>query len=240
LVLCTPGTITEDARRQIEDGTVGERRRGAPIRFWDGLDLAGFIEKHWLEGFAQVAGLDLDRLRPAVLVQDILAAGVALAKGGQPGAAIPLLEKSLWNAALWLGTAHLLEGTDPAAMLRAARTLIEFDKSHYNQFWLAGYAEFRLGHHPSAASYLNEALRLLDLDDTEQVRRGAGFQERYVQTLAMLIEIGKRSGEDTTELERRYREKHRFVATDLGWAPRPLGAWEVELQTRLGLTSLPG
>jgi len=232
LVICSTGHITPDARKEIEKGTHGERRLGAPIRFWEGSDIASFIEKYWLERFVQLAEIDLPTGLKQVVVQgDSLAVGVALAKAGQTGAAIQLLEQSLWNAALWLGTAHFLENRNPKEMLRAAKALIEFDKDHYNQFWLAGYAEFRLEQYAEAVCYLKEALRILDADQTDLVQKGPGFQERYLQTLGMLIHIEKTRGgsDDVANLMTQYRDKLRFLTKELDYSPRPLGDWETAL-----------
>lgn len=232
LVICTTGKITPEGRKEIEEGTHGDRRLGAPIRFWDGEDLARFIERYWLDGFIRLTGITLPPGVQQVVVEgDYHTAGIALAKAGQSAAAIPFLQRSLWEAGLWLGTAHLLENREPAQMLRAAKALIEFDKSHYNQFWLAGYAEFHLGHHKEATGFLEEALRLLDLDESEQVQRGPGFQERYLQTLGMLIEIARVRGEAecVTNLKTRYRAKYEFVTKDLGARPKALGEWETPL-----------
>ena len=136
LVICTTGDITADARKEIEEGIHSYRRLGAPIRFWQGSDLASYIERHWLERFVQLAGITLPPGLKQVVVQgDSLTLGLALAQAGQNATALPLLEQSLWSAALWLGTAHLQENRDPHQMLRAAKTLIEFDKYHYNQFF---------------------------------------------------------------------------------------------------------
>ena len=191
LVICTTGQITPDARTEIEEGIHSTYRRlGAPIRFWQGSDLAAFIEKYWLDPFVRLSGLTIPQGVQHVLVQgDSLTTGLALTQAGHNAAAIPLLERSLWQAALWLGTAHLQRGVDHREMLRAGRTLIEFDKDHYNQFWLAGFAEFHLSHYDEAKEYLTEALRILDADRTDQVQNGPGFQERYLHTLGMLIEI---------------------------------------------------
>jgi tetratricopeptide (TPR) repeat protein len=229
LVICNTGRITLDARKEIEQGTHGERRLGAPIRFWEGSDLASFIERYWLDQFAQLAGLSLPSgLRQLIVQGDSLATGMALAKAGQTAAAIPLLQDSLWNAALWLGTAHFLENRHPEEMLRAAKTLIEFDKTHYNQFWLAGYAEFRLGRYPDAVLHLREALRMLDADQTDFVQKGPGFQERYLQSLGMLIHIAKSHGEpeEVDRIMARYGKKLRFVMKELQYTPKPLGEWE--------------
>lgn len=236
LVICTIGKVTPDARREIEEGTHGDRRLGAPIRFWDGEDFARFIERYWLDGFTRLTGITLPPGVQQVVVQgDYHTVGVALAKAGQSGAAIPLLQRSLWEAALWLGTAHMLEDREPEQMLKVAKALIEFDKSHYNQFWLAGYAEFRLGHYPQANGFLEEALRLLDLDQSEQVQRGPGFQERYLQTLGMLIEIARVRGEaeHVLRLKDRYRAKYEFLTKGLETRPTALGAWEAPLHEEM-------
>lgn len=218
LVLCSTGRITPEARKEIEQGIHGERRLGAPIRFWEGSDLASFIEKYWIDQFVQLLGLSLPSGITKVVVQgDSLATGMALAKAGQTAAAIPLLQESLRNAAFWLGSAHLLENRNPEEMLRAATALIEFDKDHYNQFWIAGYAEFRLNHYADAVSYLNESLRILDADLSDFVQKGPGFQERYLQALGMLIHIAKSLGqkEEAERLTARYREKLQFVTKEL-------------------------
>jgi len=232
LVICSIGRITLDARKEIEQGIHGDRRLGAPIRFWEGSDLASFIEKHWLDQFVRLLDLSLPPGIQQVFVQgDSLATGVALAKAGQNAAAIPLLKESLWNAALWLGTAHFQEHRNPTEMLRTAKALIEFEKDHYNQFWLAGYAEFRLDHYDEAVRYLKEALRVLDADQSEFVQKGPGFQERYLQALAMLIHIAKSQGqrEETEELTTRYRNKFLFVTKELDYSPNALGQWEVTI-----------
>lgn len=230
LVICTTGQITADARAEIEEGIHSiYRRLGAPIRFWQGSDLASFIEKYWLDRFVQLTGLNIPKGVQQVMVQgDSLTTGMALAQGGHNAAAIPLLERSLWQAALWLGTAHLQQGINHQEMLRAARTLIEFDKDHYNQFWLAGFAEFNLGHYDNAESYLEEASRILDADKSAQVQKGPGFQERYLQALGMLIEIARRRDKPrrNEQLTRRYRQKLCFITENLSYIPKPLGEWE--------------
>lgn len=234
MVICSTGRITPDARKEIEQGIHGERRLGAPIRFWEGSDLASFIERHWLDQFTKLANLSLPPGLKQVLVQgDSLATGVALAKAGKTATAIPLLRESLWNAALWLGTAHFLENRNPEEMLRIAKALIEFDKDHYNQFWLAGYAEFRLNHYADAILYLKEALRILDADQTDFVQKGPGFQERYLQALGMLIHITKSQGqsEQVDHLKAQYREKFQFVKKQLDYSPSPLGEWDVSILT---------
>ena len=233
LVICTTGRITLNAREEIEQGIQGHRRLGAPIRFWDGTDLAAYIEKYWLDRFVQLAKVILPPGVKQIVVQgDSLEVGIALANAGHTGAAIPLLEQSFWRAGLWLGTAHFLTKPNPQEMLRVARALIEFDKDHYNQFWLAGYAEFLSGHYTEAVSYLNEALRLLDADQTEQVQKGTGFQERYLHGLGMLISIAQSRDESAgaTTLTNRYRDKLRFVTHDLKYSPKALGQWEQSLQ----------
>lgn len=236
LIICTTGKITAEARTEIEEGTHGDRRLGAPIRFWDGEDLARFIERYWLDGFIRLTGMTLPPGVQHVVVEgDYHTVGIALAKAGQSVAAIPLLQRSLWEAGLWLGTAHLFENREPEKMLRVAKALIEFDKSHYNQFWLAGYAEFRLGHHREAMRFLEEALRLLDLDASEQVQRGPGFQERYLQMLGMLIEIARIGGEAERvgNLKARYHAKYEFVTKELGARPTTLGEWEAPLHEEM-------
>jgi tetratricopeptide (TPR) repeat protein len=236
LVICTTGRITPVAREEIEKGTHGDRRLGSPIRFWDGADLATYIERFWLDRFVQIAGITLPPGIKQLLVQgDSLEVGIALANAGQTGAAIPLLEQSFWRAGLWLGTAHFLRKPNPKEMLRVARALIEFDKDHYNQFWLAGYAQFLSGNYTEAVPYLNQALKLLDADQTEEVQKGPGFQERYLHGLGMLIHIAQSRGESdqTKLLTTRYRDKLLFVTHDLGYLPKALGEWEETLQNTL-------
>ncbi|MBI5316850.1 MAG: hypothetical protein HZB34_12855 [Nitrospirae bacterium] len=229
LVVCSTGEITTPARKEIEEGKHGDRRLGAPIRFWDGSDLAMFIEKHWLDPFVRLTGMSVPPgLQQVVIQGDSLAFGIGLAKAGNSDTAIPVLEQCIREAALWLGAAHLLGDKNAHRMLRAAKTLIEFDSDHYNQFWIAGYAEFLLKNDEAAVGYLEQAVKLLDIDRSDQVQKGPGFQERYLQTLGMLIEIANRSNstKERQVLINRYREKHRFITTELSYRPVPLGEWE--------------
>jgi hypothetical protein len=233
LVICSSGDITIEARKELEDGIHGSDRLGAPLRFWEGSDIATFIEKHWLDPFVRLTDMSIPTgLQQLVVQGDTLAIGVALAKAGQSDASIPFLEQSIREAALWLGTAHLVGDKNADRMLRAAKTLIEFDKDHYNQFWLAGVAEFLLNNNEAAMGYLYEALRILDSDRSEQVQKGPGFQERYLQSLGILIEVANRS-KDTAMRQTmlvRYRQKYRFLLDELGYQPVQLGDWEKPLE----------
>lgn len=229
LIICSTGEITTQARKEIEEGTHGMGRLGAPIRFWDGSDLAKFIEKHWLDPFVRLTGISVPPGLQQVIIQgDSLAVGTGLAKAGYGETAIPILEQCIREAALWLGTAHLLGDKNAHRMLRAANTLMEFDRDHYNQFWLAGYAEFLLNRNEAAILNLERAITMLDADLTEQVQKGSGFQERYLQTLGMLIEVANRMSTPEVKqgLIRRYRQKYIFITTDLQYQPQQLGEWE--------------
>jgi hypothetical protein len=242
LIICTTGNITPEAREEIEKGTHGDRRLGAPIRFWEGSDIAAFIEKYWLEGYAQLTGLTLPAGFQQVVVQgDSLAVGVALAKAGHNQPAIELLEPSLRSAAFWLSSALLAQDTDFEAMLRAAKALVEFDDQHFNQYWIAGYASFRLGRYAEADRFLSDAIRMLQGDKSEEVQRGAGYQERYLQAIGMRLEIARHTNnaEAIDALNVQYREKFQFLVADLGSTPSVKGEWEKDLRAQLKITPPP-
>ena len=123
-------------------------------------------------------------------------------------------------------------------MLKAAKVAIEYDKNHYNQFWIAGYAQFLLNDYREAKEFLRETIRLLDIDKSELVQRGPGFQERYLQALGILVEMSRVNVTEYEDFTKRYRKKYELLKQDLGWEPTPLGDWELEIQKELGLHNI--
>src|SRR5262249_45643151 len=143
--------------------------------------------------------------------------------------AASLLEDSLRLSSFNLGNVLLSsKNIDVEKMVRAARVAIEYDPNHYNQFFIAGYGEFLLGALSKAEPLLKDAIRLLEADTSEQIQRGIGFQERYLQSLGLLREIAQRN-KDVSGLEKlkqSYLAKYRFLSEELEFKPRPLGDWE--------------
>ena len=232
LVICATGRIAPKARSHLESGIHGQPRLGAPLRFWDGLKVAEFIERHWMNEFAKLAGIQiqLPTSSKQVILQgqwNALSLGMALAEAGHYELAAEQLEDSLRASSFHLGNALLARNfIDAEKMVRAARISIQYDPNHYNQFFIAGYSEFLLGQLSKATTLLKEAMRLLDADSSDEVQRGPGFQERYLQSLGLLREIARRNKEPSEELRQAYRDKYRFLSQQLEFSPGPLGDWE--------------
>ena len=211
LVVATTKTVSRPARAQLESGVHGSSRLGAPIRVWDGEFVAQLIQDHYLEEFAQFAGLNLPE-GLAKISQDDLSIGMAYMRAGFKKEAIHHLRQSLWLSAEELASAYL--GTQKRAeMLRAAEIAIKYDRKHYNQFWIAGYGLFLEQRDERARACLEQAIDLLENDKTVRVQCGPGYQFRYLQALAMLIEISRRAGQEvSSRLRDEYERKQKLLA----------------------------
>lgn len=234
LVICTTGEITKEARKEIQTGIYGDRRLGAPIRFWDGTYLTSFIERYWLQEFARIAEIEVPE--PILIVgdQSHFSIAKALSDTGNYHASIPYYIESLRLSAMFLASVYLETGNIDL-MLKTAKTAIDYDTDHYNQFWLAGFAEFILQHLESARSLLEKAVQILEADKSTMVQRGPGFQERYLQAIGLLLEIARKNDEKEKcdKLLAQYKIKYKFLREELGSKPTPLGDWEKVLQVQL-------
>ena len=85
---------------------------------------------------------------------------------------------------------------------------------------------------------MREAIRLLEIDKSEVVQRGPGFQERYLQALGILAEMSRGNVAEFEDFTKRYRKKYEFLRKDLGWEPTLLGDWELEIQKELRLHNI--
>jgi hypothetical protein len=112
-------------------------------------------------------------------------------------------------------------------MLAAAEVAIAHDGTHYDQFFTAGYAHFRLGDLDKAQTRLLEAIQLLRADRSTEVQ-GAGFQERLLHALGLVCHISQQKGKMHGALANEYRQKLHDLRAK-GQDPRPLGPWEYEL-----------
>lgn len=216
LVIGTTGTITEQAREEIEEGTQGLRRRGAPIRFWDGANIAQLVLEHFFEEFTQLTSMDVPEGVQPIIIQgehNVLTVGIAMARAGNHGVAVVQLEHCVRIAARQLADSWLAVDPRSQEAVQAAETACAYDRSHYNAFWIAGYSAFLLDEDERAERRLLEAIAILERDQSAEVQRGLGFQIRHLQAIAMLIAILRRSNREkrAEEFILAYREKEELV-----------------------------
>jgi hypothetical protein len=85
-----------------------------------------------------------------------------------------------------------------------------------------------MGRFDAAENLVREAIRILEADKSEQVQRGPGFQEKYLQSLGLLRKTAQPSDDQNKpgQLKQAYIDKYRFLSRDLGFKPRALGDWE--------------
>lgn len=161
-------------------------------------------------------------------VLDQLAFGAQLHASGLYREATGHLEAALVGTARWLASALLNTDSSFDRMLAAAELAVAHDGTHYDQFFTAGYAHFRLGHLPEAEKRLREAVNILSMDLSDNVQRGLGFQKRWLQALGLIYHLTKERGNPDGTVANEYRAKLSYVRT-LGGDPTPLGPWEREL-----------
>jgi pyrimidine deaminase RibD-like protein len=161
-------------------------------------------------------------------VLDELAFGAQLHASGQYRQATGHLEAALVGTTRWLASALLNTDSSFDRMLAAAEFAIAHDGTHYDQFFTAGYAHVRLGHLAEAEKRLCEAVNILSMDRSEDVQRGLGFQERWLQALGLIYRITQELEKPDGAVANQYRLKLSYVRS-LGGDPRPLGPWEYEL-----------